>query len=238
MVRLLDSELLNPEHRTFMGYEAKKVADLALTCTAFAAVATIPAIFLHASEYSAYQSAGDILGSLIWFMFLAETLLMVRLHQGWGWDWLRTHKLQLTVVVLANPFLVWAIGRFHVLELSTLLPVPAFVQSAKIMKILKFSKILKFLHLTEVMTKVRVTLSHITWLVNSVWLATGILALGIVGAVLEGGAVTPVHALDIWFEVGQSMFSSFQRLMLATVPLFACAILVAVVGRRRKAVEI
>ena len=205
-----------------------------MTCADAAALATIPAIFFHTSEYSALQSAGNVLEILIWSIFLAETLLMVRLHQGWGWDWLKTHKVQLLVVVLANPLLVWAIGRFHVLELSTLLPMLEFLKTAKMMKLLKFSKILNFLHLGEVMTKVHVVLSHVTWLVNADWLAAGFLALGIVSAALEGGAVTPLYALDVWFDVGYSMSSSLTQFLLSTIPLFIGAILASMFRHRRK----
>jgi hypothetical protein len=124
------------------------------------------------------------------------------------------------VIFLANPLLIWAIGRFEALELFPLLPLPSFLQSAKIMKIFKFSKVLKFLHLGEVATKVRVSLAHIPWLVNSVLSMTAILAFGIIGAVLDGEAATPIHALDVWLEIINSIVSSLIQVILATSPIF------------------
>jgi hypothetical protein len=231
MVRLLDSGLSDPEYATFMGREAKWVADVALTATAMAAVLTIPAVFLHSSKHSEFRVAGDVLGLVIWLVFLLETLIMIRLHAGWGGDWLRSHKLQLAVILLANPLLVWAIGRYETLEMSTLLPLPSFVQSAKISKLLKVSKVLKFLHLGEVSAKVRVALSHVPWLVNSILIAVALLGLGIVGTVIDGEAATPIHALDEWFEIGHSLVVEIPKVLLVTLPMVA--VLLAAIGLRR-----
>lgn len=234
MVRLLDSELSDPEFETFWGCDAKRVADLALTATAGAAIATIPAVFLHSSKYETLQTVGNVLGFAIWLIFLTETLIMVRLHHGWGGDWLKTHKLQLVVIVLANPLLGWAIGRYEALELSTLLPLPSFLQSAKLMKLFKFSKVLKFLHLGEIATKVRVALSHVPWAVNSVLLLSGLLGLGIVGTALEGDAATPAHALDVWFEIGHSVIEAAPEVLIASLPL--CAVVAAAITWHKKSV--
>ena len=235
MIRLLDSGLTDPEFETVWGFKAKLVADVALTATAAAAIATIPAVFLHASKSSEFRLVGDVLGLLIWVTFVIETLLMIRLHHGWGGEWLRTHKLQIVVVILANPFLMWAIGRYETLELSTLLPLPSILQSAKLAKLFKFTKILKFLHLGEVSTKARAALAHVPWLVNTVLLSSGILALGIVGAALEGESATPIHALDVWVKIGHSLVMSVPEVLLATVPL--CFIAAVVVVRQRKTVD-
>lgn len=234
MVRLLDSGLTDPEYRTFLGRDAKWVADVALTATAAAAILTIPAVFLHASKDSALRAFGDVLGAVIWITFLIETLIMIRLHQGWGGEWLRSHKLQLAVILLANPLLVWAIGRYQTLEMSTLLPLPSFVQSAKVSKLFKVSKLLKFLHLGEVSTKARGALSHAPWLVNGVLLAVALLALGIIGTVIDGKAATPAHALDEWIGIGRSIFTAVDKVLLATLPAVAFFML-AVVFRRNRA---
>jgi len=235
MIRLLDSGLTDPEFETILGFNAKVAADIALTAAAAAAIATIPAVFLHASKSSEFRLMGDVLGLLIWLTFLAETLLMIRLHHGWGGEWLRTHKLQIVVVILANPFLVWAIGRYETLELSTLLPLPSVLQSAKLAKLFKFTKILKFLHLGEVSTKARAALAHVPWLVNTVLLSAGVLALGIVGAALEGESATPIHALDVWFKIGHSVIMSMPEVLLATVPL--CLLATMVVARQKKTMD-
>jgi len=227
---LLDSELSDAEFATFLGIEAKKAADVALTAAAAAAIATIPAVFLHASANSELRAVGDVLGVAIWLTFLAETLLMVRLHKGWGGEWLRTHKLQLAVIFLANPILVWAIGRFETLELATLLPLPSFLQSAKVVKLFKVSKILKFLHLGEVSSKARFAMSHVPWLVKSILISSVLLALGIVGAALDGDAATPIDGLDVWFDIGKAISTSLPKVLVATLPL---GVLTGLVAMRR-----
>lgn len=233
-IRFLDSGLLDPEYPTFFGFKAKIAADLLLTLTACAALATIPAVFFHASKNEDLRLLGDVLGATIWLIFLVETLVMIRLHHGWGSEWLRSHKLQLAVIFLANPLLIWAVGRFETLELFPLLPLPSFLQSAKIMRIFKFSKLLNFLHLGEVSTKIRFAFAYVPWLVNSVIVVTVILAFGIIGAVLDGEAATPLHALDVWFEIGSSMASSLHQVILATTPTFL--IMIIFVFRRRRLV--
>lgn len=233
--RLLDSELSDPEYPTLFGFDAKTVADFSLTATACAALATIPAVFFHSSQNEDLRIMGDFLGAIIWLIFVVETLVMIRLHQGWGSKWLRSHKLQLVVIFLANPLLILAIGRFETLELFPLLPLPSFLQSAKMMKIFKFSKILKFLHLGEVATKVRFALSHVPWLVNSVLFASVVLALGIVGAVLDGEAATPIHALDVWLEIGISVVSSLLEVILLSAPI--CFVFIFVYRQRRLIVK-
>jgi len=235
MIRLLDSGLTDPEFETILGFNAKVVADVALTATAAAAIATVPAVFLHSSKSSEFRLMGDVLGLLIWLTFLVETLLMIRLHHGWGGEWLRNHKLQIVVVILANPFLVWAIGRYETLELSLLLPLPSFLHSAKLAKLFKLTKVLKFVHLAEVSTKARIALTHVPWLVNTVLLSAGILALGIVGAAFEGDSATPIHALDVWFKIGHSVIMSMPEVLLATVPLWLLAAIV--VARQKKTMD-
>jgi len=237
MVQLLDSELSDPEYPSFLGLDAKRCADLALTLTAGAALAAIPAVFLHVSAVPELRNVGTILSFMIWSVFFAETMIMIRLHSGWGGKWLRSHKLQLLVVILANPLLIWAIGRYEVLELSPLLPLPSFLKSMKIVQILKLSKVVKLLHLGEIVTKVRAALPHIPLLVNSISVLTGVLALGIIGTVLAGDSPTPLHALDVWLEMGESMGASSARVLLVTAPLLLALGFVMRFGRRNRSVE-
>lgn len=61
MLRLLDSGLTDPEFETFLGLDAIRMADIALTATAVAAIATIPAVFFSASKSAEWQVIGDVL---------------------------------------------------------------------------------------------------------------------------------------------------------------------------------
>jgi hypothetical protein len=72
----------------------------------------------------------------------------------------------------------------------------------------------------------------VPWLVNTTLLSAGILALGIIGAVLDGESATPIHALDVWLGIGHSMVVSVPKVLLATVPL--CLLLVMVIARQKK----
>ena len=225
MVRLLDSELTDAEYKTFLGKDSKFVADLALTCTMIAALLTIVSVTLHASSRESFQNIGEALGVGIWLVFLAETLIMVRLHRGWGLGWLKSHKLQLTVIFLANPLLVWSLERVNVLEFSILLPMPTFLKTAKLAKIFKISKLLKFLHLSEVVTKLRYGVAHVKWFLNSALLVIGLVMLGIIGSVFEGNSLTPLHALDVWYRAGHSILNSLPQVFLVSLPLILFLVL-------------
>ena len=226
MVRLLDSELTDAEYKTFLGKDSKFVADLVLTCTMIAALLTIVSVTLHASSRELFQNIGEALGVGIWLVFVAETLIMVRLHRGWGLGWLKSHKLQLMVIFLANPLLVWSLERVDVLEFSILLSMPTFLKTAKLAKIFKISKLLKFLHLSEVVTKLWHVVGHVKWFLNSLLLVVGLVAIGIIGSVFEANSLTPLHALDVWYRAGDSILSSFPQVFLVSLPL----ILVLVLG--------
>lgn len=234
MVRLLDSELNDAEYKTFLGKDSKFVADLALTSTMIAALLAVVSTTLHASSRESLRSIGEGMSVVIWLVFLAETLIMIRLHRGWGIDWLRSHKLQLTVIFLANPLLVWSLEKVNVMELSVLLPLPSFLKTTKLAKILKISKLLDFLHLSEVVTKLRALVAHIKWFFNSVLFIVGLVALGIIGSVIEGNSLTPFHALDVWYRAGNSIVSSPSQVFLVSFPLALTVVLVVVLRRKKQ----
>ena len=234
MILLLDSELNDAEYKTFLGKDSKFVADLALTSTMIAALLTVVSTTLHASSRESLRSIGEGMSVAIWLVFLAETLIMIRLHRGWGIDWLRSHKLQLTVIFLANPLLVWSLEKVNVMELSVLLPLPSFLKTTKLAKILKISKLLDFLHLSEVVTKLRALVDHIKWFFNSVLFIVGLVALGIIGSVIEGNSLTPFHALDVWYRAGNSIVSSPSQVFLVSFPLALTVALVVVLRRKKQ----
>lgn len=234
MVRLLDSELNDAEYKTFLGKDSKFVADLALTSTMIAALLTVVSTTLHASSRESLRSIGEGMSVAIWLVFLAETLIMIRLHRGWGIDWLRSHKLQLTVIFLANPLLVWSLEKVNVMELSILLPLPSFLKTTKLAKILKISKLLDFLHLSEVVTKLRALVAHVKWFFNSVLFIVGLVVLGIIGSVIEGNSLTPFHALDVWYRAGNSIVSSPSQVFLVSFPLGLTVVLVVVLRRKKQ----
>jgi len=237
MVRLLDSELNDAEYKTFLGRDSKFVADLALTCTMIAALCTVVSTTLHASSRESLQKVGEIIGVAIWLVFLSEKLIMIRLHRGWGVDWLRSHKLQLTVVVLANPLLVWSLEKVNILELSILLPLPSYLKATKLAKILKISKLLKFLHLSEVVTKLRALVAHIKWFFNSVLFIVGLVVLGIIGSVIEGNSLTPFHALDVWYRAGSSIVNSPSQVLLVSFPLVLSLVLVVLLRSKKQLIR-
>ena len=234
MVRLLDSELNDAEYKTFLGKDSKFVADLALTSTMIAALLTVVSTTLHASSRESLRSIGEGMSVAIWLVFLAETLIMIRLHRGWGIDWLRSHKLQLTVIFLANPLLVWSLEKVNVMELSILLPLPSFLKTTKLAKILKISKLLDFLHLSEVVTKLRALVAHVKWFFNSVLFIVGLVVLGIIGSVIEGNSLTPFHALDVWYRADNSIVSSPSQVFLVSFPLALTVVLVVVLRRKKQ----
>ena len=82
-----------------------------------AAVLTIPTTIVQASDLgSPWTRVADVVNGLIWAVFLAEVVIMLAVVPSKR-RWLRDHPLELTIVVLTNPFLSAAFQSLRVLRL-------------------------------------------------------------------------------------------------------------------------
>jgi voltage-gated potassium channel len=90
-----------------------------------AALLTIPAIAIDESRTGpTLHAIGAALNWVVWTAFLAEVVLMLRAVSDRG-AWLRTHPLELAIVVLTPPFL------------------PASLQAARVLRLLRVLRLFK-----------------------------------------------------------------------------------------------
>jgi voltage-gated potassium channel len=96
-----------------------------------AAALVIPVLIIEESDVSAaVATLGDALNWLIWLAFLAELAVMLAVVPN-RWAWLRTHPLEIAVVVLTPPFLPTVLGSLRVLRLLRLLRLARFAKALR-----------------------------------------------------------------------------------------------------------
>lgn len=87
----------------------------------FFALLTIPVILLEQSSLGEpYDSIAYVLNWSIWLAFLAEVVIMLSVVEN-RWQWVRTHPLDIAIVVLTPPFLPPALQATRVFRLLRLL---------------------------------------------------------------------------------------------------------------------
>lgn len=209
----------DPEITTFLGYPASKVGASASVAALISAFLVIPAVFMAASKDENLKSIGIWLGYLIWAVFLLEVLIFIRLEKGWGVRWLKKHWLQVVVIFVASPLTAIVLKHAVMPMVSVLLSLQNMVSVSYVAKFITSLKILKLLHLEEVRQKIGKAARHVTWLYRTTTASIAICGLGIVGAAASGGAPTPVHGLETWWEFLQQAFGVAPELFLVSIPL-------------------
>jgi voltage-gated potassium channel len=87
----------------------------------FFALLTIPAILLEQSSLGEpYDTIGSVLNWSIWLAFIAEVAIMLSVVEN-RWQWIRSHPLDVAIVVLTPPFLPAALQATRVFRLLRLL---------------------------------------------------------------------------------------------------------------------
>jgi hypothetical protein len=205
--------------QTLFGIPSSRAGSIAAG-TAFAAtLLVIPAVFMAASQHSTLKTLGYWLGYLIWAVFVAEVLVFVRLEVGWGSLWLKKHWLQVLVVFLASPLTAVVLEHAVMPLVSTLFNVQGFVSLGKAGAVLSKVKFIKILHLGEVRQRVLHAAWHVRWLYRTTMTSIAICILGILGAAASGGALTPIHGLEMWIELVQQSWAVAPELFLVSAPL-------------------
>lgn len=67
-----------------------------------AALLSVPAVLMQISENHSVHSAGNTLNIFIWLFFVLESTVLVSLAAD-NWVWIRSHKLELTIVLGTAP---------------------------------------------------------------------------------------------------------------------------------------
>jgi voltage-gated potassium channel len=89
-----------------------------------AALLTIPALLFDQSSAEPWHGIAPFLNWLIWIAFAAEAVLMLRAVES-PVLWLRTHPLEIAIIVLTPPFL------------------PAGLQAARVFRLLRLLRLLR-----------------------------------------------------------------------------------------------
>jgi hypothetical protein len=181
----------------------------------------IPAVFLAASKDSNLKDAGIWLGYVVWFVFVVETLVFIRLEKGWGSKWLKKHWLQLVVIFVASPLTAVVLEHAVMPLVTVLFSVQNFISVTLLAKVFSTFKVVKLLHLEEVRQKVKKSAKHIKFLYRTAIVSIWFCGVGIVGAAASDGAPTPLHGLALWWELASDMASKAPELFVVSLPVVA-----------------
>jgi hypothetical protein len=209
----------DPKIPTLFGLPSAKAGAIAAGAALMSAFLVIPAVFLAASKDPSLKNAGVWLSYLIWAVFVAETLVFIRLEKGWGSKWLKKHWLQMTVIVVASPFVAIVLEHAIMPLVSVLFSMQNFISLSYIVKIFSGFKIIKLLHLEEVRQKVRKAAYRVTWLYRIAMASIALCGLGILGAAASGDAPTPVHGLELWWELLNQSIAVAPELFVVSLPI-------------------
>jgi hypothetical protein len=209
----------DPEITTLFGLSSAKAGSVAAGAALMSAFLVIPAVFLAASKDPSLKSAGVWLGYWIWAVFVAETLVFIRLEKGWGGKWLKKHWLQVTVILVASPFAAVVLEHAIMPLVSVLFSMQNFISLTYLVKVFSGFKLVKLLHLEEARQKVRKSAKRVTWLYRTTVVSIAFCGLGILGAAASGGARTPLHGLELWWELLNQSLAVAPELILVSMPI-------------------
>lgn len=212
----------DPEINSFLGLPAQKAGTIVVGAALTAALFVVPAVFMAASKNEDVSVFGTWLGYAIWAVFLAETLVFIRLEKGWGTKWLRKHWLQVVVIFAASPLTAIVLKHAVMPMLTPLFGVQNLAAAPIIAKIPKTLKTGKFLlKLVEVRKILEKQARQILWLYRSAVGSLVLCGLGILGAAASGGAPTPLHGLELWWDLTQQAITVAPELFLVSLPIVA-----------------
>lgn len=210
----------DPEVTSFLGLPAKKAGVLAVGAALIAALFVVPAVFMAASKNDDVSAIGTWLGYSIWAVFLAETLVFIRLEKGWGTKWLRKHWLQVVVIFAASPLTAIVLKHAVMPLLTPLFGVQNLAAAPLIAKLPHGLKTGKFLlKLVEVRKIVEKQAKQVRWLYRTTVGSLVLCGLGILGAAASGGAPTPLHGLELWWELTNQSIAVAPELFLVSLPI-------------------
>lgn len=156
-----------------------------------AALLSIPAIFMQASENHFTHTAGNTLNIFIWLFFIVEvTVLMYFAPDNRAWA--RNHKLELLVVFGTAPVFSLIGEKGMVFGMVPLLMIARVIRFAKFMKLGKLLKTVKIIKSDNKFPK---------WIDPLVFVLAFILAVGIIGMMIDNEAHSIAHGLKYWYHL-------------------------------------
>ncbi len=188
-------------------------------CAVIAALLSIPAILMQTSESHLVHGAGNVLNVFIWLFFALEVTVLLSLTAD-DWAWIRSHKLELIVVVGTAPVFSLIGDKGVIFGLAPLLLLSRVIRFAKITKFLKVGKLLKtnkIIEKDETFPK---------WVDQVVFGIVLILIIGLIGMIVDKEAHSISQGIKYWFalldaesEINEPHF--YLSILIISVPVIA-----------------
>jgi len=191
-----------------------------------AALLSIPAIFMQASGNHFTHAAGNTLNIFVWLFFIVEVTVLIRLAPD-NWAWARKHKLEVSVVIGTAPVFSLIGERGTIFGLVPLLMIVRVIRFTKIMKLGKLLKSVKIIKNDD---------KFPPWIDPLVFVLAFILAVGIIGMIIDVEAHSIGHGLKYWYHLFDKevrieksyLYFSFLVILIAVFTIFT---------RRKRTVE-
>ena len=188
-------------------------------CAVIAALLSIPAILMQTSESYLVHGAGNVLNVFIWLFFALEVTVLISLAAD-NWAWIRSHKLELIVVVGTAPVFSLIGDRGVIFGLAPLLLLSRVIRFAKLTKFLKVGKLLKT---NKIIEKDK---SFPKWVDQVVFGIVFILIIGLIGMIVDKEAHSISRGIRYWFalldaesEINEPHF--YFSILIISVPVIA-----------------
>lgn len=161
-------------------------------CAVIAALLSVPTVLMQISENHLVHSAGNTLHIFIWLFFVLESTVLVSLAAD-NWVWIRSHKLELTIVLGTAPMFSFVGEKGLAYGLVPLLLL------SRVLRILRFAKLLKIGKLLKTMKIVKHDESFPNWVDHVVFGFVYVLIAGLIGMIVDKEAHSITKGIKYWF---------------------------------------
>ena len=217
-----------PRGQSFLGWIAVDEIEVKLQAGSLvAAFLCIPAIFMQSSNSHALNLWGNALSIAIWLFFVVEATILLRIVPN-NWEWVRTHKLEVFIIIGASPFLTLMGEKEMVFGITPLLIIPRFL------KLLKFAKFMKIGKLLKSMKIIKKNESVPGWVDTLILFIVAIFVIGILGTIINKKSKSLVQGFTFWFDLAKEQFQIKSTNVLITIGVIAIAAVFLALSKRKK----
>ena len=195
-----------------------------------AAFLCIPAIFMQSSNSDALNLWGNALSIAIWLFFVVEATILLRIAPT-NWEWVRTHKLEVFIIIGASPFLTLMGEKEMVFGITPLLIIPRFLKLLKFAKFMKIGKLLKSMKIIKKNESVPV------WIDTLILFVVAIFVIGILGTIINKKSKSLVQGFTFWFDLTTEQFQIKTAYVLITIGVIAIAAVLAITKRKKPSIN-
>ena len=189
-----------------------------------AAFLSIPAIFMQTSDGHFLHVWGNVLSVAIWLFFVVEATILLRIAPN-NWEWARTHKLEVFIIVGASPFLTLMGEKEMVFGITPLLIIPRFL------KLLKFAKFMKIGKLLKSMKIIKKNEAVPEWVDTLILFSVAIFVIGILGTIINKKSKSLVQGFTYWIDLTINQFQIESQIVFATFGAIGAALAIAVFAK-------